>query len=204
MPDVLLDGLPVIDLLEITHSTSAVAEITRRDQSTVSRIYRQASERLGLSFCKHRDGLYRAANNQPLLECLRRSSQWLRLNQAPEEPRWLATGRLDLDGADLPGSGPLPQPALDLTSPSPPAWDFKHCAGLVRQRLLDLAVSSEPVAQPSQGAGEELRRIPLMRGRSASGWILVRRDLEEHPALQSLISALQAAAAKPADLGSLG
>ena len=53
MADILLDGLPVLDLLEITPSTSVVARITQRDQSSISRIYRQVSQRLSLDFRKH-------------------------------------------------------------------------------------------------------------------------------------------------------
>ena len=68
MADILLDGLPVLDLLEITPSTSTVAQITQRDQSSISRIYRQVSRRLGLEFRKHTDGRYRAGSNQALLE----------------------------------------------------------------------------------------------------------------------------------------
>ena len=60
LADILFDGLPVLDLLEITPSTSVVAQITQRDQSSISRIYRQVSRRLGLEFRKQNDGRYRA------------------------------------------------------------------------------------------------------------------------------------------------
>jgi len=83
LADILFDGLPVLDLLEITPSTSVVAQITQRDQSSISRIYRQVSRRLGLEFRKQNDGRYRASANQVLLEGLRRSSQWMRLQAAP-------------------------------------------------------------------------------------------------------------------------
>ena len=98
MADILLDGLPVLDLLEIAPSTSVVAQIIQRDQSSISRIYRQVSGRLGLEFRKHANGLYGAGSNQGLLQGLRLSSQWLRLQSAPPEPRWLACGSLSLDG----------------------------------------------------------------------------------------------------------
>ena len=71
MPDILLDGIPVIDLLEITSSTQEVALQIKRDQSSVSRIYRQVSTRLGLNFAKQPDGQYRALGDHTLLQDLR-------------------------------------------------------------------------------------------------------------------------------------
>ena len=62
MRDVLLDGLPVLDLLEITASTSVVAALTNCDQSSVSRLHRRVSDQLGLDFHKT-NGQYRAHAN---------------------------------------------------------------------------------------------------------------------------------------------
>ncbi|NQW39245.1 MAG: hypothetical protein HQ469_08685, partial [Cyanobacteria bacterium] len=62
MRDVLLDGLPVLDLLEITASTSVVAALTNCDQSSVSRLHRRVSDQLGLDFRKT-NGQYRAHAN---------------------------------------------------------------------------------------------------------------------------------------------
>ena len=134
MPDLLLDGLPVIDLLEITASTSAVAALTQRDQSSVSRIYRQASSRLGLAFGKDRNGCYRASANQELLHDLRRSSQKLRLRD-PSHLRWIVSPWHQ-------GVGPLPgQPAEELAPALHLPWSgaARSCA-LLRQHVLDLAV----------------------------------------------------------------
>ena len=47
MRDLLRDGLPILDLLEITCSTDSVAALTRCNQSSVSRLYRHASHQLG-------------------------------------------------------------------------------------------------------------------------------------------------------------
>ena len=91
MADLLLEGIPVLDLLEITCSTTAVAQRIQRDQSSVSRIYRHVSQVLHLGFQKRANGLYQAQSNQPLLASLRLASQQLRLGQPPGSPRWLHT-----------------------------------------------------------------------------------------------------------------
>ena len=46
MRDILTDGLPILDLLEITPSTTSVAALTNCDQSSVSRIDRHVSQLL--------------------------------------------------------------------------------------------------------------------------------------------------------------
>ncbi len=178
MADILFDGLPVLDLLEIAPSTSVVAQITQRDQSSISRIYRQVSRRLGLEFRKHTDGRYRASANQVLLEGLRRSSQWLRLQASPAEPRWLACGHAGQVHAVL-------QPTL-----------VQHCShpqqieALLLERVLDLAVLTLPEAVAPRSDGE-LVEIPLLRHAGGVDRIAVRRDLQDQPALQALIEALQ-------------
>ncbi len=178
MADILFDGLPVLDLLEIAPSTSVVAQITQRDQSSISRIYRQVSRRLGLEFRKHTDGRYRASANQVLLEGLRRSSQWLRLQASPAEPRWLACGHAGQVHAAL-------QPTL-----------VQHCShpqqieALLLERVLDLAVLTLPEAVAPRSDGE-LVEIPLLRHAGGVDRIAVRRDLLDQPALQALIEALQ-------------
>ncbi len=178
MADILFDGLPVLDLLEITPSTSVVAQITQRDQSSISRIYRQVSRRLGLEFRKHTDGRYRASSNVVLLEGLRRSSQWLRLQSTPAEPRWLACGHAGQVSAAL-------QPTL-----------MEHCGHLPQvhqlllERVLDLAVitGAEAVTQPNNS---ELLELPLLRHPEGVDRIVLRADLRDQPALQALITALQ-------------
>lgn len=130
MPDLLLDALPVIDLLEITGNTSAVAQLIERDQSSVSRIYRQASDRLGLQFCKGENGAYRAGANHALLRELRRSSQRLRLHE-PASLRWVACRWTPQPTGD---SGALPPP-LDHR------WACRQrLAQQLQDHLIDLAV----------------------------------------------------------------
>ncbi len=183
MADILLDGLPVLDLLEIAPSTSAVAQIIQRDQSSISRIYRQVSGRLGLEFRKHANGLYGARSNQSLLQGLRLSSQWLRLQSAPPEPRWLASGSVDLDGNGA-------HPAL-------PAGLLQHCSDhqrvhqLLQDRVLDLAVISQ--ANTPTSLPDALVERPLLRSPSGVDVIVLRLDLEQQPAMAALITTLRQA-----------
>lgn len=178
MPDLLLDGLPVIDLLEITASTSVVAALTRRDQSSVSRIYRRASDRLGLAFAKDQAGAYRAGANLELLRDLRRSSQRLRL-QTPETLRWLCCS----------WPGPEPPPL----EPPPLPWqpgDGQRAAALLREHLIDLAVVAHP---PPPEAGPEAPLIALHLGPANGPRLLLRADLQTEPAVQRLLAAITAA-----------
>lgn len=78
MRDLLTEGIPVLDLLEILNSTGKVGEILCLDQSSVSRIYRQVNDALYLNICKH-EGIYKPSNNLELLTNLRNSCQALRL-----------------------------------------------------------------------------------------------------------------------------
>ena len=178
LADILFDGLPVLDLLEITPSTSVVAQITQRDQSSISRIYRQVSRRLGLEFRKQNDGRYRASANQVLLEGLRRSSQWMRLQAAPASPRWLACGH----AAEVSGAQ---QPTL-----------VQHCGDpmqverLLQERVLDLAVITRP-SHAAPAAAADLLELPVLRHSGGVDLILIRRDLSDHQALQALIAAVQ-------------
>ena len=52
MANLMLDGLPVLDLLEVTADSTVVANLLIRHQSAVSRIYRQLSHDLELNFIK--------------------------------------------------------------------------------------------------------------------------------------------------------
>lgn len=186
MADILFDGLPVLDLLEITPSTSAVAQLTQRDQSSISRIYRQVSQRLGLEFCKQSNGVYRAGANQRLLEGLRLSSQWLRLHHDPGEPRWLACGKAAERLTDQPKQPTLPAAMVQRFSQP------QRLEQLLLERVLDLAVITRASAEAAEAAPahEALLELPLLRSRHGVELILLRRDLEEQPAITALISSL--------------
>ena len=181
MADILLDGLPVLDLLEITPSTSVVARITQRDQSSISRIYRQVSRRLGLEFRKHTDGRYRAGCNQLLLEGLRLSSQWLRLQSDPAEPRWMACGHAALVCA---AQQPNHPPALIQHGE-----EVERIEPLLLERVLDLAVRTRPEAAQST-SHPDLMELPLLRHAGGVDGLVLRRDLQEQPALQELVAAI--------------
>ncbi|MBM5807709.1 MAG: hypothetical protein FJ056_08460 [Cyanobacteria bacterium M_surface_10_m2_179] len=175
MADILFDGLPVLDLLEITPSTSAVAALTQRDQSSISRIYRQVSRRLGLDFRKQPDGRYRAGCNQVLLEGLRLSSQWLRLQADPPEPRWLACGH-----AARVHPSPLP----------PQGGEIEQVLTMLQERILDLAVLTHPVPiEPLDTA--PLTVLALLRHPHGVDQIVLRSDLALQPVLQDLIASLR-------------
>jgi hypothetical protein len=203
VPDLLLDALPVIDLLEITGSTSAVAQLTQRDQSSVSRIYRRASDRLGLAFAKTQGGHYQAHANQELLQDLRRSSQRLRL-QEPAALRWLGSCRAPAVVL-LPSGAPCPQAPALLRR-----WDDdQRACTLLEQRLLDLAVlpgrklvAAESLCDarpaPIPLACGCLLAMPLVRhpndsshGQGDVNVIVHRTDLSAEPALMVLVEALQ-------------
>ena len=101
MRDVLLDGLPVLDLLEITASTSVVAALTNCDQSSVSRLHRRVSDQLGLDFRKT-NGHYRAHANHAVLGSLRQASQLLRLGRGQLQLQWQGTPMLRREHLEQP------------------------------------------------------------------------------------------------------
>lgn len=177
MPDILLDGLPVLDLLEIAPSTNTVAQLTQRDQSSISRLYRRVSDRLGLRFNKGRDGLYRAASNNQVLSTLRLASQALRLQQAPFQPRWATCmGGVAAD-APLPAALRLDGDAAD------------RIGGLLRERILDLAVV--PAQKAASPLPADLMAQALAGDGAGTAQVLLRKDLAQAPGLHALLAALR-------------
>jgi len=183
MRDVLLDGLPVLDLLEITASTSVVAALTNCDQSSVSRLHRRVSDQLGLDFRKT-NGQYRAHANHAVLGSLRQASQLLRLGRGQLQLQWQGTPRKVQALQSIGGR------ALEL----------------VRERVLDLAVvngldtlppgwedSSKPFAFCDLVA-IGLVRYPIQtsgRGTNLDA-VVLRQEHLERPAVQALISQIRA------------
>ena len=183
MRDVLLDGLPVLDLLEITASTSVVAALTNCDQSSVSRLHRRVSDQLGLDFRKT-NGHYRAHANHAVLGSLRQASQLLRLGRGQLQLQWQGTPR------NVQGLQSIGGRALEL----------------VRERVLDLAVvngldtlppgwedSREPFAFFDLVA-IGLVRYPIQPSCSGTNLdaVVLRREHLERPAVQALISQIRA------------
>ena len=89
MANLMLDGLPVLDLLEVTADSTVVANLLNRHQSAVSRIYRQLSHDLELNFIKQSNGFYSASQNHRVLACLREAAQLLRLKNL-DRLRWVS------------------------------------------------------------------------------------------------------------------
>lgn len=129
MRDILIDGLPIVDLLEINPSTNEVAQWNRCDQSSVSRIYRHVSSCLDLGFRKS-GGIYRAHRNQEVLQALRQAAQLLRLSRGIEHLQWLGHPWNGQALAQLAGSRPLPR-----------SWfGERRTLELLQRRVIDVAV----------------------------------------------------------------
>ncbi|MCP9907815.1 hypothetical protein KBY72_11615 [Cyanobium sp. BA5m-21] len=183
MRDVLLNGLPVLDLLEITASTSVVAALTNCDQSSVSRLHRRVSDQLGLDFRKT-NGHYRAHANHAVLGSLRQASQLLRLGRGQLQLQWQGT----------------PRNVQALLSIGDRALELVH------ERVLDLAVvngldtlppgwedSRKPFAFFDRIA-IGLVRYPIQPSCSGTNLdaVVLRREHLEQPAMQALISQIRA------------
>ncbi|MBM5808303.1 MAG: hypothetical protein FJ051_00540 [Cyanobacteria bacterium M_surface_9_m1_291] len=179
MRDLFLDGLPILDALEVSGSTAATARWINCDQSSVSRAYRKVSAQLDLHFNKD-DGAYQAKNNQALLASLRHASQLRRLAAGVERLQWL-------HHADV----PLPKAALPPPQPLACSWrQEQRSIDLLQRRVLDLALVVQP-ALPTRAAGGgaiQAIRIAPHHGISA----LVLDTLSDHASITGLIRRLSA------------
>ena len=181
MRDIFLDGLRILDLLEITGSTATTASWVNCDQSSVSRSYRRVSDQLGLSFGKTA-GRYQARSHLPLLSCLRQAAQMLRLDRGARMLQWVSHVEL-----------PLTRPLLSHCGPIPRCWNEpSRTLDLLRQRVLDLAVMPDPTQQRVAALGE-LCILPLAPSHPAQ--VVILRELQDQPALQQLITQLETTAA---------
>ena len=183
MRDILLDGLPVLDRLEITASTSVVAALTNCDQSSVSRLHRRVSDQLGLDFRKT-NGHYRAHANHAVLGSLRQASQLLRLGRGQLQLQWQGTPR------DVQALQSIGDRALEM----------------VRERVLDLAVINGLDTLPPGWEDSRkpfaffdlvaigLVRYPIQPSCSGTNLdaVVLRREHLEQPAVQALISQIRA------------
>jgi len=190
MRDILLDGLPVLDLLEITASTSVVAALTNCDQSSVSRLHRRVSDQLGLDFRKT-NGHYRAHANHAVLGSLRQASQLLRLGRGQLQLQWQGTPR-KVQALQSIGGRALElvrERVLDLAvvnglNTLPPGWEDSHKPfaffDLVAIGLVRYPTQLRCQAGQTSCSGTNLDAVVL------------RREHLEQPALQALISQIRA------------
>jgi hypothetical protein len=156
----------VLDLLEITASTSQVATWLNCDQSSVSRLYRHTSNTLGLGFEKC-NGTYQAQRNQDVLCSLRQASQLLRLQRGAL--RWVGTPWNCAVLAAAIAPPPLPRHWLGE----------QRTLALLQQHVIDLAVISGLDVLPP---GWEARRFPFHFGQwVAFGVVRYPIDLASHP-----------------------
>ncbi|MEB3275748.1 MAG: hypothetical protein VKM92_02170 [Cyanobacteriota bacterium] len=180
MCDVFLDGLPILDALEVSGSTAAAARWINCDQSSVSRAYRRVSEQLDLQFNKD-DGTYQATNNLALLASLRRASQLRRLNGGLERLQWLR--HTDVT---------LPRAAEQAPQPLACNWrQEQRSIDLLQRRVLDLALVLQPQAPTHRRDSEAIRAIRLAPQHHLAA--LVLDELSDHPSVTALIQQLSAA-----------
>lgn len=188
MRDLFLDGLPTLDALEIGASTAIAAQWLNCDQSSISRIYRRASEQLGLNFQKI-DGYYTATDNQLLLQSLRRASQQHRLSSDARSLQWL-----------LHPSLPLQQRAAALRLPLHCAWpEPQRLLDLLTRRVIDLAVVPQPPRlEALQSSGLVSIALAPPERRAPGPVAVLLRELQQHGAMQALLAQLTPAV--PLDL----
>jgi hypothetical protein len=178
MRDILIDGVPILDLLEITGSTGRVAALSNCDQSSVSRLYRHTSDQLGLDFRKTQ-GRYRAHANQAVLRSLRHTAQLLRLARGSSQLQWLG------------------HPCSPLTQ----EWLGEESSlELLRERVLDLAVLADPDGlaptwtdhtQPFPFGDWVVVGLTRATQPPRPAAVVLRHDNLEQPAVQELISLLR-------------
>lgn len=172
MTDIFLEGLRVLDLLEITGSTATTARWAGCDQSSVSRTYRRVSEQLDLGFRK-RAGRYGASRNLELLSCLRQAAQIHRLGKGAPWLQWVSHGELPLTPELLRHGGPIPR-----------SWsDSRQSLTLLQGRVLDLAVI--PAAEADRTA-PELQGTSVVCQAIGELALVMLNELQDHPAVQPL------------------
>lgn len=172
MRDIFLDGLPILDCLEIAGSTALAARWIQCDQSSVSRAFRRISTQLDLGFCKD-EGIYQATSNLELLSHLRRAAQLRRLAQGPKALQWVGHPTLTFNSV-----------LLDCRGPMPRAWRQEgRTLRLLASRVLDLAMIPTSANLPAEGTRTVARlACPASPGLS----LLVLPELAAHPCLRQL------------------
>lgn len=191
--DIFLEGLRVLDLLEITGSTATAARWAGCDQSSVSRTHRRVSEQLNLGFRKHA-GRYRASRNLELLACLRQASQIHRLGRGAPWLQWVSHIEL-----------PLTQELLQHGGPMPRSWtDAQQTLTLLQRRVLDLAVIPATVIPAAVDAGAAAQLQAHGAGVTCQPMgelvLVMLEELQDHPAMRRLAAQIDSSATLGAPL----
>jgi len=184
MRDLFLDGLPILDALEVSASTAQVARWINCDQSSVSRAYRRVNDQLGLAFSKH-DGRYQAGSILALLAALRRASQLRRLGIGSQALQWVLHPDLQLDPAPTAWRPPLPR-----------NWRHEQRSlDLLRRRVLDLAVVPLAgwIAASQDETSVSALSLELSEDPDMPFCALVLPDLADHPSISQLIEGIASA-----------
>jgi len=176
MRDIFLEGLPILDALEVSGSTAAAALWMNCDQSSISRSYRRVSQQLDLAFNKD-DGSYQASNNLQVLASLRHASQLRRLAGGAGHLQWMCHRDLKLPAL----SAPLRPPLSCSARPRP------RCVDLLRRQVLDMAVV--PAVALAQGIDQSITSVSLTA--EADSAALVLAELRHHPSVEALLVHLQ-------------
>ena len=183
MRDIFLDGLKILDLLELTGSTAVTAALVNCDQSSVSRTYRRVSDELNLAFCKHA-GRYAARNNHALLDCLRQAAQLHRLSQGMQRLQWVNHVE-----PERPVAWQFP------CEPLPRSWACeRYSLELLQRRVLDLvamplarATTLQLEAAQASGNREPFSLLHLNSGSNLAA--LVLPEHHQHRSLQAWLAA---------------
>jgi len=175
MRDIFLEGLPILDALEVSGSTAAAAQWMNCDQSSISRSYRRVSQQLDLAFNKD-DGSYQASNNLQVLASLRQASQLRRLTRGAGHLQWMCHRDLKLPQV----VAPLRSPLSCSERPRP------RCLDLLRRRVLDVAVV--PASALAQGVEPAITRVNLTADADIAALVLA--ELRHHPSLEELLALL--------------
>ncbi len=182
MRDIFLEGLPILDALEVSGSTAAAATWMNCDQSSISRSYRRVSQQLDLAFCKD-DGTYQAGNNLPVLASLRQASQLRRLAARAERLQWMCHKDLHLPALQRSGCTPL------RCAPG----RRPRCQDLVQRRVLDLVLVPAGALARGTRPGIAARELAADAGLAA----LVLAELRQHPSIEALLVVLNRALSSP-------
>lgn len=175
MRDIFLEGVPILDALEVSGSTAAAAAWMNCDQSSISRSYRRVSQQLELGFNKS-DGGYQASSNLAVLAGLRHASQLRRLAGGVQRLQWMCHRDLRLPALEGLNCPPLRCQGRQRT----------RCVDLLQRQVLDLVLV--PAAAAEQAAGPAIAAVTLSHDSGIAA--LALSELRHHPSIEALLAHL--------------